>query len=320
MSDPVSDRARTVSARHPWAERSFWLLVWLLVFVGVGTLVDYSKTFTDCIHDHKNDKDYHQLREGVGVSSGAVKRTETRARLLYACAGDFTDKNNGAIVAFATVMVGFFTFTLWRSTYRLWQSSLEHAGHAERAIKVSEQSAERQLRAYVTMSGFEATAISDANGRIMRWRFAPTWENAGQTPTRRGRNHINWSFFSRGDLPDDSGFADLGGPLAGENAQLVIGPRTKVGGEAAEIDVDWLWASIALQATIFIWGWTEYDDLFADETPRHRTEFCSYLRWTTPPDIMVPGGVSLRVHSAFNGADEDCYREPTPRIGTTPTA
>jgi hypothetical protein len=173
MSDSIPNQARK---RQRWRARFFWALLWLIGLAGVGMLVNYSKTFTDCVHAHKNDNEYQQLRERAGVFAGVLKREGARAGLLYACGGDFADKNNGAIVAFATVIVGLFTFTLWRSTDRLWQASLEHAGHAERAIKVAEETAERQLRAYVFVR--EAHIIKIDN--VLAARIVI--KNFGQTP------------------------------------------------------------------------------------------------------------------------------------------
>ena len=82
----------------------------------IGVMIDYSEAFTDCIHFRKNREEYHALHEHSDIVGGALVRQQTRLRLVYICAGDFADKNNGAITALATVMVGLFTFTLWHTT------------------------------------------------------------------------------------------------------------------------------------------------------------------------------------------------------------
>src|SRR5882757_9606070 len=54
---------------------------------------------------------------------------------------------NEFITAVATCVVAWFTFVLARSTTRLWESG-------ERQIKLSRETAERQLRAFVFCKGF----------------------------------------------------------------------------------------------------------------------------------------------------------------------
>lgn len=56
------------------------------------------------------------------------------------------------------------------------------------------------------------------------------------------------------------------------------------------------------------WGWIEYSDVF-EGTPRHRTEFSAVL--------AILGGAAGQKQTVweqtgpFNGADGDCYRQPT---------
>jgi hypothetical protein len=254
---------------------------------------------------------------------------------------DWTEHHHDFVIAVGTVFLALFTLALFAATWGLVRfakvqsrdmrqsiavsmqtanAAAEHASHAERAIRVNQQSVQRQLRAYVTLAGIERIPlVEQGTGKVAAWRYASIWQNTGFTPTRRARNHVNWDFFSRGDSPEDRGFADLG-PTSGldDNSQLVIGPRTTVTGQAHVIGIDWIFASNSLQGRIFIWGWYEYDDVFADETPRRRTEFCSYLSWPGLPDMPNPAHASTSIFSAFNGTDEDCYRQPAPRQ-TKPT-
>ncbi len=59
----------------------------------------------------------------------------------------------------------------------------------------------------------------------------------------------------------------------------------------------------------YIWGWIEYDDVFAPKTPRRRTEFCFRIRGQ---EHGLPG-LRFTNHSAYNAMDEDCERQPAPR-------
>jgi hypothetical protein len=122
-----------------WA---FWILFWLIGTAGIGVLIDQSETFSNCVHTRKNTNPYQALHKPDGVFDGAIIREQTRLRLVSACVGEFTETNNGAIAALATIMVGVFTFTLWRTTARLWQTSRDQARHMERSVVSGEKAAD----------------------------------------------------------------------------------------------------------------------------------------------------------------------------------
>jgi hypothetical protein len=80
----------------------------------VGLIIQQSDAFTNCIRAHKNTKEYQALHPGRSVVDSSAIRT--RLRLNYVCAWEFTDKNNGAIIALATIALSAFTATLWQAT------------------------------------------------------------------------------------------------------------------------------------------------------------------------------------------------------------
>jgi hypothetical protein len=61
------------------------------------------------------------------------------------CLATFLHDNEGPITAIASLFVALFTFTLWRSTDRLWNAG-------ERQLQLSRDTAQRQLRAYLGVS------------------------------------------------------------------------------------------------------------------------------------------------------------------------
>jgi hypothetical protein len=107
--------------------------------------------------------------------------------------------DHDTITTLAIVATAIFTGTLWRATNRLWQISQIHAGHAEQAIKVAEETAKRQLRAYVFVTGAEIQAADD-RGRILpgpqpvQPGIVPVAEieitNTGQTPAYDLSHHV----------------------------------------------------------------------------------------------------------------------------------
>jgi hypothetical protein len=68
--------------------------------------------------------------------------TDDKVAIHARCAGHVIYENRDATTAVATAFIAFFTFTLWRSTNRLWRAG-------ERQLAHFKDTAERQLRAYV---------------------------------------------------------------------------------------------------------------------------------------------------------------------------
>lgn len=128
---------------------SFRILVGIVAVLGVALIVQQSEAFTNCVKSRKHTQEYQALHEGGGIVGGAIIRLRVRFRLNYVCVWDFTDKNNGAIIALATMALSAFTYTLWRATDRLWENSRVQSGHMERTIETMERTERRQLRAYV---------------------------------------------------------------------------------------------------------------------------------------------------------------------------
>jgi hypothetical protein len=82
-------------------------------------LVSSGKSYQDCIHAHKNDKEYQALRESSGVLGPSIERRAARARLTAVCAVHFTDENERPITALAGIALALFTLYLWRATQGL---------------------------------------------------------------------------------------------------------------------------------------------------------------------------------------------------------
>jgi hypothetical protein len=139
---------------------------------------------------------------------------------------------------------------------------------------------------------------------IVSWRFSPQWENGGNTPTKYMTNRINYAAFEQAldhtfDCPD---IGDL------EVANTMIGPKAIM--HAAQIDIPVEVLDKIKDGTLhaYIWGWTDYNDVFPG-TPRHRSEFCF--------EIMVDGDVRtencqflFRRQGRHNGCDDECLHEP----------
>jgi hypothetical protein len=115
MSDaPVRPATLLWRRLRPWVAVS-------IALVGLLIIVRSSRSFHDCIHDHKNDKEYEALHKRTDVMSTLIMRPTLRLRLGAFCAADFTDKNERAITALAGVALALVTLYLWRATHGLRQ-------------------------------------------------------------------------------------------------------------------------------------------------------------------------------------------------------
>jgi hypothetical protein len=116
--------------RQSWKD---WVVAALGLFVLI-LLVGTSEPFKDCIHERKNQQPYSALHERGPIFRATIMKLRTRLSLNVAGAGNFADTNQGAITALATGLLAIFTFTLWRSTSRLWKASIEQTTIAKRAL------------------------------------------------------------------------------------------------------------------------------------------------------------------------------------------
>jgi hypothetical protein len=119
----------------------------------------------------------------------------------------YTECLFGATILLA-VVTGFLAWAAYRqmrearksidATVTLAKASVEQAGHAERAIKVTEESAERQLRAYI--AGRIANIRSWDDAATIRVDFR--MENVGLTPAINVR-HVSVTGIFPVPLPED---------------------------------------------------------------------------------------------------------------------
>ncbi|WP_423414316.1 hypothetical protein RLW55_12015 [Hyphomicrobium sp. B1] len=226
----------------------------------------------------------------------------------------FRERLTSDPVAFFTLWLTVFTAVLAISTIGLWivtwRASVAQARDMDRSIKATADSAdaakksaevaERSLhelnRAFVF---FKRIAFEEESGKGMN--VVVTWENIGNTQTVQMRSAITWQAFPPAIW---SGFNYPNAAPGGPSSIGPKGTRTMLPVLIPEAN---LREVLAGRARILAYGWTEYDDIFAQvaHTDRHRTEFCM--------EVLVrlqPGGsgmiVSDRTHTEYNGAEREC--------------
>ena len=198
--------------------------------------------------------------------------------------GDFLDAHNGTITALATIVIAAFTAILTIVTNRQARLTKEALVTTERAFVFLED--------FDTEWSFQPGSV---NNRIGRFLIKPRWRNNGTTPTKNMLVAVNWSHWM-GDPP--AGFKyEYGDP----RARMFLGPQATEW--STGIDIPSPVASSALKGDqhIFIWGRTDYEDIF-DGTRPHFTEWCYRLKLSESGTQLYPQFIAYGEH---NRSDED---------------
>jgi hypothetical protein len=282
---------------------------------------------------------YGQICEPAGEAKVANCTSHQLLPFIVLEAAQFLDKMGGAITAVATIAIAIFTFTLKRATDKLWdagerqlnllaatsaaqskdmQASIRAATDSANAAITSNQIAmtnsERQLRASVTVQDINMVThrlpgrIGTYNddvipGAVHTYRFSVILKNGGMTPAINARTNISRNRFNN-EMPADFHFPDLA-----NFGNALIGPQLTWHTPSITIPASELERPL-VGAFHYLWGWIEYDDIFAS-MPRHRTEFCFKIEC----ERLQPTNefwVGFAPHSKFNAADNDCLRPIDP--------
>lgn len=198
---------------------------------------------------------------------------------------------------------------------RLMRQAVDNAASAAGAAQTSADTAEKTLittqRAFVYPKSISkewfGARRSKEPGEIVEWVFTPEWENSGTTPTKNGLSHVSWKRFPKGSGPETIQFGDQW--AAGskrEYSRLFLAPKSSQSGQSVSISAH----DLRSGDPCFVWGWVEYDDIFAT---RHRSEFCVELELRSGPSTD-PNAIAFRFYRLHNGADDECYRQPSPFV------
>ena len=211
------------------------------------------------------------------------------------------------IIAIFTVILGLATCILGAATIKLWRAT-------DRLVMGAANTAERQLRAYVSVKTIKMEDYRNAGtmgvdgtvvpGTVHNYKIAAEIENTGQTPTRKAVVNINRGLRPT-KLPDDFDFPD--GP---KSEVAAIGARSTFDTLDFFVSIAEVEKVIEKKQKMYVWGWVDYNDVF-ERTPRHRTEFCFEIVLD-----RVPNGQEIKMrfpsHERYNGIDGDCQRVPKP--------
>lgn len=164
--------------------------------------------------------------------------------------------NSTILLSGVTTILAIFTGGLWYATYKL--------------VSEAKDTAERQLRPYVTMDDMGQGLRLAASGKMAGWFFNPRWTNTGQTPARNVTAWATGRLF-KPDIPEDFDFPK---PKLDEQSFSVIGPSLFIRSHDVNISADQIVRIMTKDGgKFYVWGRIDYDDVF-EGTPRRYTEFC----------------------------------------------
>jgi hypothetical protein len=229
--------------------------------------------------------------------------TLTFARVLE----HFVETYDRAIETISTFLVAVFTYTLWRSTDKLGDMSVEQGAAMEKSIRESARAATaieaiakhfeisskaaadsvltmkertgQQLRAYLTIgAGF---AVFQETAKNLRFAIHPQLLNSGQTPAHKVRY---WARAAILPFPTPEDF-DFPEPEEKNTGAMIVGPHQQMELNAV---VDNLVPEDEIAKIkqgfpnrVHIWGVVTYFDITGEE---RTTKFCQSVYWFPTKD------------------------------------
>lgn len=187
------------------------------------------------------------------------------------------------------------------------------AKEAAQAANKSAEIAERALiagqRAFVSISEFTQTAgMNIKTDKITNWQLAVTWINAGDTPTRNLRHHVNMRAFD-GTIPNDWEFPDQWEgqipPPERKWIGYVINAKMPFHGGGVAFPVETMEAVIAGKKHLYAWGWAEYNDVFPN-TKKHIVRFATEILVAGDPRDKDRMSFRYSTLHRYNCSDEEC--------------
>lgn len=207
-----------------------------------------------------------------------------------------------ALLAAAQIVVFIWQLRMMRSSLKdaedAANAAKESATAAKESVETARDTAKKQLRAYLGVSGITIeisnpeSPTSHADGIF--WDFTRlAIRNAGQTPARNVKVHVNWVWgnFSA-VIPAGFGYPDYndpGGEAAGgiESVAIVMPGdtyETLIGiGDNSPMKRAW-----KREYKMYFYGRVLYEDIYGES---HRTTFCyAYEPWRERRTAFVPHG------------------------------
>lgn len=210
------------------------LLVAFVVF-------DFVSTLSTCqqIERQENEK---RAEESCGF---AQSLTYAGAEIAF----EWVDRRHDFVTAAATLVIAFFTFTLWRATDKMWDAG-------ERQLEHLAETSERQLCAYVFP--VEAVLTNFDVGHPVECKIVI--KNSGQTPAYR-LTHA--AIIGLANFPPEGSFPECDASQATSRTNLGPGaPLDKFGERSVPLSADEFGRLQAGTAALYLFGRIDFVDAF----------------------------------------------------------
>jgi len=262
--------------RSGLARRFLGWSILALIAAGLLWLATLAPSYQACINEGGGNTANQEAKKS---NEEAQRRIPiVREYVFLRCEGAFLDANSVLLTAIATLAIAGFTWTLKRSTDRLWK-----AGEDQHAIS---------NRAFVFIDGFnyELTTAADARPLyelvdlperyrddpglfVTRFAVQPRWKNGGNTPTRRMTIQVDWQG-PVGPIPPEYGYRNAREPFFLAPKAIEASRFLEI--PAAQSLVDFgAFHHAGVEPLIFIWGRADYEDVFGRP---HFIQWCHQLR------------------------------------------
>jgi hypothetical protein len=185
---------------------------------------------------------------------------------------------SGCVIGACTLLAAGFAAWYAREAARHTEvganESKRNADAAEKAVTVSEKTANDQLRSYMFPSGYKiTTTLLTTGGPIVSFIFRPKWKNAGLTPALNCRLVATLCSAKNG-IPFMKMRQPEGGGRGSASGRTNIGAGAEVLGEIKEIAIEKLQRVFRAGQSVYIFAFIEYNDIFGQS---YREEACSEI-------------------------------------------
>jgi hypothetical protein len=241
-----------------------WVALVALLAGWVAYVVWSRPGFQKCIAESEN------AEYGAHIEDRPQKLRPSKlffARIDTACTGDWFFDNREAFTAIATIFMGFFTLTLWRSTEKLWGEAKLSGAAAKRAADAARDAVETD-RAWMIPNGVNCMPGRDSTVDGVHYQeffvFGPKWINCGRTPALQTAIVIRYILAPyEAKVPE----VELDWNRV-ENASGMCGPNGEFHGENFGVGGDNYNAFVGRRMKLFVFSSVRYVDIFKPKTIR----------------------------------------------------
>jgi hypothetical protein len=281
-------------------------LVGLILFAALFAIELAASKDSPLNQAHCDQGESNSAKDDKSANWTSLMRTPWSASINGACRAAiavdrFTDEHHDSIIALGTIIIAMFTFTLWRSTRKLWEAAEQQRRDMLRSIMAAETSANAAKRSadlipnierpYVLISSITVEfTFNAAIGRSIP-NITITFHNYGRTPANSDEMIIVTRIL--GQEPGDIGtFNPRDDPnLIAFEREIIIGADKTFACNSLCSDTigddnnhDFIKGTISL----YCFGKIKYRDIFSDG---HETIFCRRFN-TLRNEFDIVGGIA----------------------------